>query len=161
MIIFFSSRRRHTRFDCDWSSDVCSSDLLAVGGDQATRRRGSSDVHSDQHAHETARHDRPPVWRSWQEACHAQGLEIRYERPCAARSPCRSSARQGRKVATTAGFARVSRACAPRAADAQGGMSPLYTGAVDLAELDYDLPPAPIPQAPPPAPDAAPPPPHP
>src|SRR5256886_3223322 len=25
--IFFSSRRRHTRFDCDWSSDVCSSDL--------------------------------------------------------------------------------------------------------------------------------------
>src|SRR2546430_4087777 len=26
---FFSSRRRHTRFDCDWSSDVCSSDLRA------------------------------------------------------------------------------------------------------------------------------------
>src|SRR2546427_4510166 len=26
---FFSSRRRHTRFDCDWSSDVCSSDLVA------------------------------------------------------------------------------------------------------------------------------------
>src|SRR5256886_10583143 len=26
-ILFFSSRRRHTRFDCDWSSDVCSSDL--------------------------------------------------------------------------------------------------------------------------------------
>src|SRR6266567_3115756 len=24
---FFSSRRRHTIFDCDWSSDVCSSDL--------------------------------------------------------------------------------------------------------------------------------------
>src|SRR5205085_9047589 len=24
---FFSSRRRHTRFDCDWISDVCSSDL--------------------------------------------------------------------------------------------------------------------------------------
>src|SRR5688572_26987988 len=26
----FSSRRRHTRFDCDWSSDVCSSDLETV-----------------------------------------------------------------------------------------------------------------------------------
>src|SRR5882762_10612164 len=26
-IFFFSSRRRHTRFKCDWSSDVCSSDL--------------------------------------------------------------------------------------------------------------------------------------
>src|SRR2546430_7760114 len=27
---YFSSRRRHTRFDCDWSSDVCSSDLNSV-----------------------------------------------------------------------------------------------------------------------------------
>src|SRR5690242_15802906 len=27
-IVFFSSRRRHTRFTCDWSSDVCSSDLI-------------------------------------------------------------------------------------------------------------------------------------
>src|SRR5260370_13895662 len=27
MVFFFSSRRRHTRFKCDWSSDVCSSDL--------------------------------------------------------------------------------------------------------------------------------------
>src|SRR5207253_6799924 len=26
---FFSSRRRHTRWPRDWSSDVCSSDLLA------------------------------------------------------------------------------------------------------------------------------------
>src|SRR2546430_12039448 len=28
LCFFFSSRRRHTRFDCDWSSDVCSSDLV-------------------------------------------------------------------------------------------------------------------------------------
>src|SRR5215475_14604236 len=27
---FFSSRRRHTRFSRDWSSDVCSSDLAGV-----------------------------------------------------------------------------------------------------------------------------------
>src|SRR5215204_408065 len=27
---FFSSRRRHTRSLCDWSSDVCSSDLLGA-----------------------------------------------------------------------------------------------------------------------------------
>src|SRR3989454_9872925 len=27
---FFSSRRRHTRLQGDWSSDVCSSDLVAV-----------------------------------------------------------------------------------------------------------------------------------
>src|SRR5438270_13424690 len=31
LFFFFSSRRRHTRFDCDWSSDVCSSDLSAEG----------------------------------------------------------------------------------------------------------------------------------
>src|SRR6267142_2689386 len=29
MYFFFSSRRRHTRLTCDWSSDVCSSDLAA------------------------------------------------------------------------------------------------------------------------------------
>src|SRR5690606_39966255 len=29
-VFFFSSRRRHTRFSRDWSSDVCSSDLLAL-----------------------------------------------------------------------------------------------------------------------------------
>src|SRR5436309_11228389 len=27
VFFFFSSRRRHTRFSRDWSSDVCSSDL--------------------------------------------------------------------------------------------------------------------------------------
>src|SRR5216683_3647759 len=31
MYFFFSSRRRHTRSDRDWSSDVCSSDLLGAG----------------------------------------------------------------------------------------------------------------------------------
>src|SRR5256886_14664399 len=45
LFFFFSSRRRHTRFDCDWSSDVCSSDLVVVAdrpsaqGDE--RRAGS------------------------------------------------------------------------------------------------------------------------
>src|SRR5256886_7447509 len=35
-LFFFSSRRRHTRFDCDWSSDVCSSDLevCSAGGER-------------------------------------------------------------------------------------------------------------------------------
>src|SRR5260370_14313450 len=41
---FFSSRRRHTRFKCDWSSDVCSSDLTAVEqrilGDSGTPKTG-------------------------------------------------------------------------------------------------------------------------
>src|SRR5690606_40415905 len=30
---FFSSRRRHTRFSRDWSSDVCSSDLFRLSAD--------------------------------------------------------------------------------------------------------------------------------
>src|SRR2546426_7714614 len=31
VFFFFSSRRRHTRLQGDWSSDVCSSDLEALG----------------------------------------------------------------------------------------------------------------------------------
>src|SRR6266481_2397342 len=30
VLFFFSSRRRHTRWNCDWSSDVCSSDLDVI-----------------------------------------------------------------------------------------------------------------------------------
>src|SRR5690606_10106269 len=37
LIFFFSSRRRHTRFSRDWSSDVCSSDL-----DLTQDQRGTS-----------------------------------------------------------------------------------------------------------------------
>src|SRR5256886_5740407 len=36
LFFFFSSRRRHTRFDCDWSSDVCSSDLVNIGAGTIT-----------------------------------------------------------------------------------------------------------------------------
>src|SRR2546430_9999298 len=35
--MFFSSRRRHTRFDCDWSSDVCCSDLIAYLREKGAR----------------------------------------------------------------------------------------------------------------------------
>src|SRR6266571_3346317 len=34
LFFFFSSRRRHTRLTCDWSSDVCSSDLWSRFEDQ-------------------------------------------------------------------------------------------------------------------------------
>src|SRR6266478_2653625 len=40
---FFSSRRRHTRFDCDWSSDVCSSDL-DLGGKVAIVTGGNGGI---------------------------------------------------------------------------------------------------------------------
>src|SRR5205807_6789457 len=37
---FFSSRRRHTRLQGDWSSDVCSSDLRLAGPDPSERPCG-------------------------------------------------------------------------------------------------------------------------
>src|SRR5688572_31109238 len=43
MYFFFSSRRRHTRFDCDWSSDVCSSDLRWEG-----RRSSQQPIHNQE-----------------------------------------------------------------------------------------------------------------
>src|SRR2546429_9004752 len=39
MFFFFSSRRRHTRCSRDWSSDVCSSDLLETSA-RSIRNRG-------------------------------------------------------------------------------------------------------------------------
>src|SRR5690625_7040048 len=33
IMFFFSSRRRHTRWPRDWSSDVCSSDLVLLDAD--------------------------------------------------------------------------------------------------------------------------------
>src|SRR5207253_7110661 len=39
---FFSSRRRHTRWPRDWSSDVCSSDLAAPVGPNGSVAFGTS-----------------------------------------------------------------------------------------------------------------------
>src|SRR5690606_40351332 len=41
---FFSSRRRHTRFSRDWSSDVCSSDLLRVAVTDSAGSQDSAEV---------------------------------------------------------------------------------------------------------------------
>src|SRR2546429_5333458 len=38
--VFFSSRRRHTRCSRDWSSDVCSSDLVGIPGGSQPQRNG-------------------------------------------------------------------------------------------------------------------------
>src|SRR5688572_32514409 len=54
---FFSSRRRHTRFDCDWSSDVCSSDLATGGRDPRLGRDQA------RHRHQLRRHLRPRIRR--------------------------------------------------------------------------------------------------
>src|SRR5205807_3455707 len=44
---FFSSRRRHTRLQGDWSSDVCSSDLYRNGRSDPTGVRSGPSAHSD------------------------------------------------------------------------------------------------------------------
>src|SRR5438034_7039607 len=44
---FFSSRRRHTRSLCDWSSDVCSSDLAKTTN--STSKEPSHDTASSTH----------------------------------------------------------------------------------------------------------------
>src|SRR5256886_3324823 len=49
VLFFFSSRRRHTRFDCDWSSDVCSSDL-DLAEEVLTRRPSASYVFVVKHS---------------------------------------------------------------------------------------------------------------
>src|SRR5690606_9565044 len=40
-VFFFSSRRRHTRFSRDWSSDVCSSDLRKGEIEKLLRCKGA------------------------------------------------------------------------------------------------------------------------
>src|SRR2546430_7569555 len=50
-VFFFSSRRRHTRFDCDWSSDVCSSEHRTGVEDVPAlllRRPGEEDLGLDE-----------------------------------------------------------------------------------------------------------------
>src|SRR5256885_4393250 len=61
VVFFFSSRRRHTRLQGDWSSDVCSSDLARprrhVGG------RGVPSVYPSLGARGGAAHERRRPWR--------------------------------------------------------------------------------------------------
>src|SRR5438477_8524701 len=59
---FFSSRRRHTRLTCDWSSDVCSSDLegRSVGCTKARPRRRFLSI--------------PPLRLGWPEECFAASV---------------------------------------------------------------------------------------
>src|SRR3989454_11417795 len=49
-LFFFSSRRRHTRLQGDWSSDVCSSDLVRGGCDPGPVGRGRSGGRGPAHA---------------------------------------------------------------------------------------------------------------
>src|SRR5450631_2223994 len=49
LFCFFSSRRRHTSLTCDWSSDVCSSDLESVAGHLDTAKQLREQAARSQH----------------------------------------------------------------------------------------------------------------
>src|SRR5438132_10511805 len=68
LVFFFSSRRRHTRSLCDWSSDVCSSDLVLPSNNTLTSGIG-----------EWSPTARPPVFRFESLVSRAGGFEP--ERP--------------------------------------------------------------------------------
>src|SRR5690606_40730026 len=67
-LFFFSSRRRHTRFSRDWSSDVCSSDLTGAGLlDPVTTALWafSGAVAANWASYNLGRKIGPRVYRSW------------------------------------------------------------------------------------------------
>src|SRR5260370_38975251 len=67
---FFSSRRRHTRFKCDWSSDVCSSDLPRCAT-SPRRKRTSNETATTRGATRSRAKGRPEAGKigkaSWRE----------------------------------------------------------------------------------------------
>src|SRR2546427_1828777 len=79
---FFSSRRRHTRFDCDWSSDVCSSDLQAFAaldevlmGQEPVHEHEGGTAHQDGRTYDPAR--RPAA--ATEQFLGAHGLQSRQD----------------------------------------------------------------------------------
>src|SRR5207249_8321266 len=63
VFFFFSSRRRHTRSKRDWSSDVCSSDLIAQGmAPEEAHRRARLDLGGIEQTKEKCRDARRVNW---------------------------------------------------------------------------------------------------
>src|SRR2546426_6078478 len=104
---FFSSRRRHTRLQGDWSSDVCSSDL---GSDRLGTRRhaGLGKLYPldperlrAHVAYEEAMSHRPPltqsaeVIRGLEELCSRRGRSESQEEQARAERPASLHARGG------------------------------------------------------------------
>src|SRR5699024_12087125 len=63
LLIFFSSRRRHTRSKRDWSSDVCSSDLASArqNTDSVSSHSGHSSNEQRQHYRHRSIHRRERI----------------------------------------------------------------------------------------------------
>src|SRR6266481_6842613 len=86
ILFFFSSRRRHTRWNCDWSSDVCSSDLEpgvldgqgGVGGEGLEETHGLRVAHPGRLAADTQDADNLLLTEQWNgQQCPIARLELR------------------------------------------------------------------------------------
>src|SRR5256885_13199971 len=79
---FFSSRRRHTRLQGDWSSDVCSSDLPRVRGCQRSTTRSPPGRAARPHPRlrsESAEGPVPPPGGATQRGASCRAFERRSE----------------------------------------------------------------------------------
>src|SRR5207237_6745497 len=67
LICFFPSRKQHTRFKCDWSSDVCSSDLNARRTRSSPRCPCRAEAERARHPEErrAARSEERRVGKEW------------------------------------------------------------------------------------------------
>src|SRR5256885_11301129 len=93
-ILFFSSRRRHTRLQGDWSSDVCSSDLARTPScvrDQVTESGGNgcAVAKSKKYVSQIAVSDAPslrPPWHEWvNDVINLRSEERRVGKECRSR----------------------------------------------------------------------------
>src|SRR5205085_8134553 len=71
-----SSRRRHTRFDCDWSSDVCSSDLICTKRTpRSTRRRDKRQLAAKLPERDTSGPYKSSTWRGSRDTSISSGTD--------------------------------------------------------------------------------------
>src|SRR2546421_3421810 len=94
ILFFFSSRRRHTRSDRDWSSDVCSSDLIEifdkdfqkeVGKRTREKTKAAEIEHAIRHHIEIHRDIDPELYALFSEALERRSEERRVGKECRSR----------------------------------------------------------------------------
>src|SRR2546421_1933511 len=82
LLFFFSSRRRHTRSDRDWSSDVCSSDLyeLTPRGMRRIGQNALSDLFARLAKDRLGRHETDPTGVGHERAYETKAYEFGEDR---------------------------------------------------------------------------------
>src|SRR6266508_7043306 len=95
-VFFFSSRRRHTRWPRDWSSDVCSSDLQQRAGDEIIALdRDTAAERTLQHIRDGDALPRAGVEMLDEGHVHVAGQQREFHRAKLVESPALSAAARG------------------------------------------------------------------